>query len=241
MQEIFATSSNSNTKVIGFAGSDKYDLIMYLACILQQMDQKVLLIDLSDAGALSEVLQDSELSQIEITHPCIMDYRGMHYIPRFEHWQLRMDIVSPYLYHENQDYNYVLVDFGFQTGHSALIRCDMMILVSDMQKHNFIRIKSLMEHATNSHIIVWRDVIACKIRPMDLLSQEIVQEGNIVILDFDRNDYMGRIQMQYSKQIHLSKVSKGILVLLAMVVTRLNPAITEDELSTAMVRAKRGR
>lgn len=241
MQEYYSDAKDATTKIIGFVGCEKHDLIMYLASILQQMKESVILIDLTDEGALSECIQDVNISQEEITQPCIMDYRGIHYVPRFEHWQLRMDIITPYLYHEDHEYKYVLVDFGYQTGHTALSQCDLIVSVSDMQKHNIIRIQSLMEVEGIHPIIVLRDVINCKIKPTDMIPKEYLDKENVTVLEFDIFDFIGRIQMQYSKQLHTARVSKQLQNLLFNITQVVKPEVNEKELSAAMVRVKRGR
>ncbi len=242
MVEIFADRPIDNPKIISFVGGDKYDLERYLAELLYQLGYKVLLIDLSESKALSESMYDSEGLGCEITIPCILENKGIDFIPRFEDWQLYYDFINPYLYQMNHEYDYVIIDFGYLIGHSALSQSNLLFLVTDMQKHNFNRIRLLFSGMEVPKIIIIQDIVPCKIKARDLLLDNMSGIRNQVhCLEYDVNDKSSRLLLQYTRNLNLKKVSKRVREVLFQALETLLPDITNKEFEQVMSVTKRGK
>jgi cellulose biosynthesis protein BcsQ len=240
MTEIIANEPAEKSKIISFVGGDKYELERYLAELLCQLGYKVLLIDLSESKALSEALYDTEGVGCEITIPCILEHKGIDFIPRFEDWQLYSEFINPYLYQMKHEYDYVIVDFGFLIGHSALARSSLLFLVTDMQKHNVSRIRLLLTGLLLPKIIVIQDIVPCKIRAKDLFLENIDEAKNqIHYLDYDMNDKCTRLLLQYTRTLNLKKVSKKVREVLYQALQVLIPEITKKGFEQ-VVSLKRG-
>lgn len=242
MVEIFAEKPMEKSKIISFVGGDKYELERYLAELLCQLGYKVLLIDLSETKALSETLYDSEGLGCEITVPCILEHKGIDFIPKFEDWQLYSEFINPYLYQMNHEYDYVIVDFGFLIGHSALSRSNLLFLITDMQKHNFSRVRLLFSGMELPKIIIIQDIVPCKVKAKDLLLEDISgMKNQIHFLDYDVNDKSTRLLLQYTRTINLNKVSKKLRVVLFNALQTLLPDLTKKGFEQAMSATKRGK
>lgn len=241
MVEIFANGPAEKSKIISFIGVDKYEIERYLAELLCQLGYKVLMIDLSESRALSEALYDMEGLGCEITVPCILEHKGIDFIPRFEDWQLYSEFVNPYLYQMNHEYDYVIVDFGFLIGHSALSRSNLLFLVTDMQKHNFNRIRLLFSGMDLPKIIMIEDIVPCKIKAKNLMLEEISGVKNqIHYLEYDVNDKSTRLLLQYTRTVALKKISKKVKEILFQALQTLTPDLTKMGFEQA-ISPKRGK
>lgn len=241
MQEIVTGEASPLVKVIGFAGSDKQDLIMYVTAFLKYLKRKILIIDLSDSYAVSEILETGQ-DMKSLTKPCIMEHRGIDYISRYDDWQLRMQLIRPYLFQEKKDYDYILVDFGYQIGHHAISNCALTIVVSDLQKHNIVRVKPLIEMESITKLIVLRDIISCKVKPMDLLPEQLRgKHQDVCMIPFEQEDYSSKLRMQYSSDVLLSRISKQMIDCIAEIIGRIEPAYTKKDISQCIAKLKRGR
>lgn len=228
MVEIFSNEPIEKSKIISFVGVDKYELERYLAKMLFQLGYKVLMIDLSETRALSESLYDMEGLGCEITMPCILEHKGIDFVPWFEDWQLYSEFINPYLYQMNNEYDYVIVDFGFLIGHSAISRSHMLFLVTDMQKHNFNKIRLLFAGLELPKIIVIKDIVPCKINAKNLMLEDISGTKNqIHYLEYDVNDKSTRLLLQYTRTANLKKLSKKVREVLFQVLQSLIPDLTK--------------
>ena len=242
MVEIFANEPEEKSKIISFVGGDKYDLERYLAELLYQLGYKVLFVDLSESKALSETLYDFEGLGCEITDPCILEHKGIDFIPRLEDWQLYSDFINPYLYQQNNEYDFVIVDYGFLIGHSALSRSCLLFLVSDMQKHNFNRIRLLFSEMELPKFIIMQDIVPCKIKAEDLVLDPISGIKNqIHYMEYDVNVKSNRLLLQYTRTLNLKKVSNQVKEILYQALLVLVPDITKKGFEQALSAKKRGK
>ncbi|MDD5937053.1 MAG: hypothetical protein PUC65_16060 [Clostridiales bacterium] len=242
MKEYYAQTSGCEAKTISFLGVESYDLILYLARILSNLEKRILVIDVSERGALSDGLYDSGEGLVDITEPGILTHQGIDFIPRMEEWIYRGDFYNQYLYHTNCDYDYILVDYGFHIGHTAIEKSSLVIMVSDMQKHNIQCLLPVMEQLDLPKELVIKDVVPCKIKPKDLLPDKIREIKNVIhYLDIDINDIANKIQMQHTRLITVKKCSKKMKDLLCGVVSRIEKDRTKKEIVEAISVTWRGK
>ncbi len=242
MKEYCIQESGLEAKTISFLGVEPYDLILFLARILSNLGKKVLIIDVSDRAALTESLYDTSEAQVAITEPCILNLKGVDFIPRLEEWIFRGDFYNQFLYHTNCDYDYILVDYGFNIAHTAISKSTLVILLSDMQKHNINSIRPVMEQLDLPKALIIKDIIPSKIKAKDLISDNIKGIKNMIYyLDLDINDLSNKIQMQHTRSINLRKCSKKMKNLLCGVVNLIEQDRTEKDIVEALSVTWRGK
>lgn len=242
MKEYYAQESECEAKTISFLGIESYDIILYLARILSNLGKRILVIDVSDRGALSNGLYDSSEALVDNTEPGILSHQGLDFIPRVYEWIYRGDFYNQFLYHTNCDYDYILIDYGLNIGHTAIEKSTLVIMVSDMQKHNIESLLPVMEQLDLPKEIVIKDVVPCKIKAKDLLPDKVREIKNVIhYLDIDINDIANKIQMQHTRLISLKKCSKKMKDLLCGVVNRIEKDRTKKEIVEAISVTWRGK
>lgn len=215
--------------VIGFAGIDKYEFILYLSRIIFHLGKKVLLVDYSESEALYQCIPVPE-SLREVG--CSIHYRGI-------------DFVLGKYYHEDLGLNYdvVIMDLGFQEMADVVSECTSLFYVTDLQLHN---IRNLRIHISAEGIpvnLIIKDVYSCKIKPEDIIEewkQEIkLHKGYILYLD--PWDLKCKIQCQYDSVFQFQKLSTPVKELLNDIIKQMDLRLTEKEMSRAYHKAERGR
>lgn len=229
---------------IGFAGSDNYDLLLYFACLLKALHYRILLIDLSEERALTASVSgqiDETSGDILDANIDIMEFNGLDYFPYMKDDLIRTKVCGPYLYHEKNEYDYVLVDYGRMMNHPAFCGSDFRILISDLQRQHLSLILSpnLKEDKTLYYII--RDIIACKFRPKDLLPEKFLEQKTVFLLDFDPGDAIHRLKIQYSRQLSLTKLSDQTKRLLTSLLDLLSLPTNQKEFAEGIMKTRRRR
>lgn len=215
--------------VIGFAGIDKYDLILYLSRILFHMGKKVLLADCSESQALYHCIPVPD-SLRESSSP--VDYRGVDFI-RGQYFE--PDIL--------EDYDAVLIDMGSKVRDNMAAMCTVLYYVTDLQLHNINRIKNRKYIKNTDSFLVIKDVIQCKIKPEYVLEQldSGFDRSRVYILYQDAVDLKCRIQSQYNYIFGFSKLSEPARYLLRDIVKQVSRNLGEKEISHAFRKAERGK
>lgn len=242
MKEYCVQESELEAKTISFLGVEPYDFILYLARFLSNLEKKVLVIDISDRAALTDCLYDTSEAQVAIIEPCILNLKGIDFIPKLEEWTYRGDFYNQFLYHTNCDYDYILIDYGFNIAHTAISKSTLVILISDMQKHNINSMRPIMEQFDLPKALIIKDIVPSKIKAKDLLSDSMKAIQNMIFyLDLDVNDLSNKIQMQHTRSINLRKCSKRMKNLLCGVVSLIEKDRTKKEVFEALSVTWRGK
>lgn len=240
MGEIKETEAKPKALTIGFAGSDNYDLLLYLACLLKALHFRVLLIDLFEVKALTAAVTGQMEEEAE--EPIdIMEFNGLDYLPYIKDNGLRTKVLSPYLYHEKKEYDYVIVDYGRMLNHPAFIGSDYRVLVSDLQRHNLSLMLSMDTEEEKQTYYIIRDLMESKFRPKDLLPEKFLEQKTVFLLDFDPEDFINRLKIQYSRQLSLIKLSEQTKKLLTSLLNLLSVPIDKKELEGVITRSRRRR
>lgn len=196
-------------KVIGFVGVDKHDVMLYLARLLSKSGRKVLLVDNSETQALHcSISYPRGLDP----HKEAVEYGSFEFLSR----------VSLGNFDYSTDYDFVLVDFGFCTNHPDVVQCEVIELVTDLKKHNLLR---LLSPSFTSLIVgsgdgdrpviylIFRDWVDCKLNKAylgELMKGFQVSEEFQYQFYLDANDYTLQLLSQYDTIYQFRRVSAVI-------------------------------
>lgn len=199
MKEVEPELTTGKTKIISFAGIDKYDYILLLAQILLNLRYKVLVIDLSENAALSDALYEVKDDYETEESPMILNHKQLEFIPKVEDACYRGDFFNPYLYKLNEDYDFILVDYGFDVLKDSIKKSDELVIVTDMQKHNMNHLSSLFEQKELNTDIILEQVVKCKIQGESLMREVPLDNCCIFYMPLCTKDTKNRILMQYTR------------------------------------------
>lgn len=196
-------------KVIGFAGVDKHDIILFLARLLAKSGKKILLVDDSETQALHcSISYPKGLNP----HKEAVEYGSFEFLCRVSLGNLDY----------STDYDFVLIDFGFCTNHPDVAQCDVIEFVTDMKRHNLLRLLSpnfttLLARSRDGDspavYLIFRDWVDCKINKAYLAE---VMKGFCVPEEFqyqlylDVDDYTLQLLSQYDTVYQFRRVSAAV-------------------------------
>lgn len=240
MGETNESEAKPKALTIGFAGNDNYDLLLYLAWLLKALHYRILIIDLSEVKALTAAVTGQMEDVTEETID-VMEFNALDYLPYIKDNKIRAKVCGPYLYHEKKDYDYVIVDYGRMISHPAFLGSDYQILVSDLQRHNLSIILSAEGMKEKQSYYIIRDIMQSKFRPKDLLPDKFLEQKMVSLLEFDPEDYIDRLKIQYSRQLSLIKLSGQTKKLLTSLLNLLSVPIDKKELLEVIMRSRRRR
>jgi len=183
---------------VGFVGIEAFDIILYISQTMAKMKYPVLIVDLSDTGALKNAIyhgMDMD-SKKEIVH-----YRNINYLRRIpDEYELKEFTVGV-----------VFVAFGFNYTDIRPIRLDYVNIVVNPFSHVLekvnVLIKDCLYDNMNLRLLV-RDVISPddleKVKSSIMLAEQ--QDCfNYLYLDF--NDYENALKCQRFQMIKFWKIS----------------------------------
>lgn len=213
-------------KIIGFIGIDAYDILLYLARICCNHNEKVLLVDNSLSKSL--LLCIPNLEEIEPSKDYI-DYLGIDFTA------IKAESIT------SCEYDKVFIFYGLYNANIDYSICNHFILVSDAQLHTLLAIKELdLDSNKVMHIII-KDIYEVLIPDYKVL--EILNlTGEIKIythyIDGWEMKYRGVCQEQNLKSFQkISRYLKEYLYELSKV---LYPEQSMKELIKVMKKALKG-
>jgi hypothetical protein len=189
---------------IGFIGSEKYDIILYLSELLIKLGNRVLLVDYSSEKALKSCIPFTE-------HLTECNFRGASFL----------DAPQTLTDNDLMEYDYVLIDFGFMRKHEMVNKCDEMYFVTDLQIHNVLRVKDTTISNSIPRYFILRNTndgrrfVSVAIE--NLRSLYAVKD-NVFIIENDQVTDQRKLECQYRKTITLKGVSSEIKDLITMMV-----------------------
>ena len=217
-----------DNKIIGFVGIDKYEILLYLSRILYHLNKKVLLADFSETRSLTESIPIPEVLCESNTY---LDYRGIDFVKG-----------QNYIFDMYRNYDYVLIDFGFN--HEALseIYCDHLIYITDLQLHHAKGLGRLKALGSPKSYIIIKDVFHCKVTP-DIILSEIKLKTiieNIYIIEQDGLDIKFKIYSQYNQTFYFDKLSKSMKTFLKDILYQFDENFSKSYIQSAYKKAERG-
>lgn len=222
----------------GFYGVSSYDTIQYLARILYNAGESVLMLDLSEDHSLAYSVPVPEELKDDV-----VDYRGVAFSI---HYEPDMDF----------DYSQILIYFGLA---NPKLPVDYAFLLTDCERVTLNVIKramhriqfrkgSLQENEIHDgqfmpatpNVIIYG--VAASTRQKYILAELGIDENDCELLELDDVDLEARLLCQFDTVFRFKKISELYrTILIAMAESLLRNKITKKELRKAYKKAERGK
>lgn len=218
--------------MIGFAGVDKQDIVLYVARILYHLGKRVLIVDQSDSMAVKSSIPcpvELEKSMIE--------YRGMYFVNGRAYEEDLKESIHKY------GFDYIIMDYGFGFEDEVLCRLDQVIYVIDQQKHNVERLIHMIDNKCGHISLVIRDAVGHKSGMRNLIRHpklNSIHKNRIFIIYQDELDTICKIKCQYEIAFSFSKLSAPAQNTLKELTREIVPGLDKKTFLSAYSKAKRG-
>lgn len=183
-------------KFIGFLGLDSYDLVILIARFLDNLEQRVLIMDCSELGRLSYCIPIpvSLNPQKDLIH-----YKNMKFVRG---------------YNENvqvENYNYIIIDFGGEVDNSLLQSCEIIYIITDMQQHNMECMMGLNTPDATIYLLIKNFFHSTNLRYIDdYFKEKLFTIKDCYLFPTSEMDLENMVMLQYFYDIKLNKVSKQL-------------------------------
>lgn len=207
-------------KVLGLIGVDKYDLIHYLAKLLQRLGQKVLVIDGSSRKALTATLPMQNT---------VFDFGGVDFVSGLDKAKANVHL---------NDYDFVIIDFGFQIGNKLIAKCDEIWMISDEQKHNIINLQNVKLSPQQPRFAVIRSETPNKLNNyfLQLLAPLGITQNTMYKITENKESRRNRMRIMYQNIVSMKTLGDDILHVISLMIT---PYFTEREINAAIKSVRR--
>ena len=213
---------SSLTRIIGFVGSDKAEIILYLSKILTKLDKRVLIQDLSETKALSYCVNSSSQELEDIITYYQADFTNINEL-------------------QTMVYDFILVDFGFNLKHPDIKKCNEIWILTDPQIHHVMALKDLKLEKEQKRILIIKDYVHGKITPKYIMKEleEVSIASDPYKIYWDQEDWKQAVNCQYNNMAFFDKLSLEYLDLFAEQLEE--SGITKKQLKKAFKRVGRGK
>jgi hypothetical protein len=182
--------------LIGFIGLDSYDLILFLAKYLENLGQSVLIADYSKFGRLSYCIP-APVSLNPKTD--LIRYNNMDF--------LRHDYES----FQREEYNYILIDFGWDISQEVIHSCDFLYIITDLQQQNMEHILHMNLPNISVYILLKNFFhINNRNNAKDYFVENHFNFKKCYLFPTSVKDLENMIMLQYYHDIKLHKVTKPL-------------------------------
>ncbi|WFR59543.1 hypothetical protein QA584_10755 [Anaerocolumna sp. AGMB13025] len=218
-----------NAKTIGFLGIEAYDLILFLSKLLLNLNQKVLLIDNSDTGALTCCIPVPDSLNPKVSK---VSYQKIDFV--------KERASSEY----EKAYDFILIDFGFKVNHKEIGNCSILYLITDKQQHNTLRFHNLkLIHVLKEQetYLIIKDLLNSESAAYltDSLRDKINNIKQYFYLFEDDIDRENMVSLQYNNEVKFRRQSGQYKNLLMQILTEALQ-FNRTEVILAYKKAKRG-
>lgn len=216
---------------IGYAGCEAFDVILYTARTITKLNYRVLIVDLSETGAINKSIKHGMgLDSKKV----IVNYRDINYtrkIPTEDEFEMFREGVVFVVYGSNY-----VIDFP--------IPCKTVNIVVNTLPHIIEGVNLLLHNILkneDSFRLLIRDVITPDDvdRVKECMDLPIKLE-NINYLYLDLRDYEGAMYCQLRQQIRFRKVSIGMVKYITDQIISILPKTKPARIKRAIVMARRG-
>lgn len=207
-----------STSIIGFAGIECYDLMLYLGRTLNELGLQVLMSDSSSNRALQHCVPVVEEWETTPIH-----YNGLDFV---------IDLIEP-----PEGYDIILIDFG-KSQQQFSSNCNEIFMVTDYQKHNIQWVADCSLPEDIPVTVILRDRISTKITPSAVAVSVGLPEDCIIHVEDSAEDLEAKVLCQYNSRFAFHKVSKDIK---DFIVKFTEGGWTTREVLKAMKSAARGK
>lgn len=232
--------------IIGFFGSEKYEIITYFSRILYNLKKRVLIIDFSDMQALTLGLSQVEnLAEMESK---VVEFQGVDYYinnlyennPSYKKSQM-LSILNQ-LEKLKNEYEIILIDFGFTSRNELTSKCTQIFYITDLQKYNTHRLKNCLLRDISNAVLIIKEVSQCKITSTYLIKEfkALAPIEKTYVTNLDIIDHRYKIVNPYCGKIYFQKLSRNFRIILLEMVVIILPDLNYSLIKHAYRRAKRG-
>jgi len=201
---------------VGYAGTEAFDMVLYIGHTLTRLKYPVLIVDLSDSGALKNAIyhgMDID-SRKEIVH-----YRNLNYIRRLpDEFELK----------EFED-GVVFVNFGFNYRDTGSIRLDYLNIVVNAFSHITEKVNDLLKDSLPDNLnlrLLVRDIISLDDLERVKNSLKFSKKPDSVnYLYLDYKDYENAVKCQWLQTVRFRKVSYRMKKVIAGEIKYINALI----------------
>jgi hypothetical protein len=216
---------------IGYAGVEAFDIILYIGKALTMLNYPVLIIDLSDTGALTKTIYHG--MNLDSTND-IIHYRNLNYIRKVP---------------EKKDLNdfsngVVFVVYGFNHIKNHPIHLDFLNIVLDTFPNNIDKVNKFLRTISTDNMqisILVRDVITLDDFERTKASIKSGQSpASTRYLYYDIYDHENALQCQTSQLIRFRRISSGMKKLIMSEISDMLPSIKPSIVRKAISLARKG-
>lgn len=181
---------------IGFLGLDSYDLILLIAKYLDKLGQRVLIMDYSKFGRLSYCIPAPASLSPEKD---LIQYNNLDFI------RYNKEII------QREDYNYIIIDFGWDVSHHLIPSCEMIYIVTDLQQQNMEQILGIKIPELTVYILLKNYFHANNIKNVEYYFKENhFSIKNCYLFPASERDLENMVMLQYYHDIKLNQTSKQL-------------------------------
>lgn len=217
--------------IVGFIGTESYEIILYLSRVFHSLGKKVLMVDYSYTGSLA----------ICIPVPLglnarddVIDYRKTDFTMK----ELSEDMINEY------DDILINFEFNFSDCHKLIKNCNHLVFVTDQQKHNIGSLDLVPEFdidVSRTQLII-KNFVESKIDKNYIKEglKNTIFEDNVYLIEQDDLNTKSRILVQFDTKFTFKRISKSIKEYLKDTVKILYKEIPDNELKKAYKLAEGG-
>ncbi|CUH93240.1 hypothetical protein [Herbinix luporum] len=215
---------------IGYLGVEAFDIILYIGQTISKLKYPVLIVDLSDTGALTKAIYHGMdlYSTEEIVH-----YRNLNYIRRLPQEN------------ELKDFNegVVFVVFGFNYINTHPIKLDIINIVADPFPNHINKINVLIKDIPldKQLRLIIRDIIT--LDDLERTKNSLIFSNKPVPVKYlylDIADYENAIQCQRIQIVRFKRISSRMKKLIVNEIAHTIPNIKPSKIRRAVSTARKG-
>lgn len=213
--------------IIGYVGTENYEVILYLSRILDRLGKKVLMVDYSELEDLTICIPVPSGLYPEDD---IITYFGVDFTKR----DLDSQLVN--------EYDDILINFGFRINNNVS-QCTQIVYVTDQQKFNIEKLAALPSIEIETSSLIIKDMVESKINEIYITDrlQKNIDLKNTYVFALDGVDMTYKILVQFNTLYEFKRISKAVKRYLLGTIKTLYPDINQKELKRAYKLAERGR
>ena len=215
--------------IVAYVGQDSFDIILYMSRILQKLGKRVLIVDNSETGALSESIP--QLKGIDVSSS-LLTYR-------------RVDFTTKVIDEKITDnYDEVLIDFGCNEPGIILSYISRVVYITTMFDFVIKKVSGVnfYDGLEASRSLLVREALEINIATEDIVEKldKGVLAKDVSVLYRDDRDYENSLICHCNQIFKFTKISTMLKTYLIGEIRILCPDVTEKHIKAAYTKAKKG-
>lgn len=216
---------------VGYMGIEAFDIILYIGQTLSKLKYPVLIIDLSDSGALKKSIYHG--MDMDSTND-IVHYRNLNYISRIPGKEELLEFKE----------GMIIIVYGFNYRDIPVIPLDYLNIVVDSFPNNIDRVNSILKDIPTDKLkikLLVRDLIS--IDDLERIKESIMLPSKPFSIDYlylDMVDYENAIKCQISQVVRFRKISNRMKKIIVNGIQDILPNIKLSQIRRAAFIAGKG-